>query len=97
MSALVTEYRIAFIKWDHNRALVDAGHGPDGRPGVHVQTEAAYRLMDELEAGIPGSRSSRAAAAAVGSTWASWSTPTGSGSRTASTRTSGNGWSAGPG
>ena len=54
MSALVTEYRIAFIKWDHNRALVDAGHGPDGRPGVHVQTEAAYRLMDALRSRHPG-------------------------------------------
>ena len=26
LSALVEEYRIAFIKWDHNRPLVEAGH-----------------------------------------------------------------------
>lgn len=54
MSALVEEYRIAFIKWDHNRPLVDAGHSPDGRPGVHVHTEALYRLMAELKARYPG-------------------------------------------
>ena len=50
MSALVAELDVAFVKWDHNRALVDAGHAPTGTPGVHAQTEAAYRLMDELKA-----------------------------------------------
>jgi len=54
MSALVEEYRIAFIKWDHNRPLVDAGHSPEGRPGVHVHTEALYRLMAELKTRHPG-------------------------------------------
>jgi len=49
MSALIDEYRIAYIKWDHNRPLVDAGHSPDGRPGVHVQTAAVYRLMAQLK------------------------------------------------
>ena len=49
MSTLVAELDIAFIKWDHNRALVDAGHGPTGTPGVHAQTRAAYQLMDELK------------------------------------------------
>lgn len=48
ISAIVAEYGVAFIKWDHNRPLVDAGHGPAGRPGVHAQTEAVYRLMEEL-------------------------------------------------
>jgi alpha-galactosidase len=54
MSSLVWEYRIAYIKWDHNRALVDAGRAPAGVPGVHVQTEAVYRLMAELKARHPG-------------------------------------------
>ena len=54
MSALVEEYRIAYLKWDHNRPLLEAGHSPDGRPGVHVQTEAVYRLMTELKARHPG-------------------------------------------
>jgi alpha-galactosidase len=54
LSALVEEYGIAFVKWDHNRPLVDAGHSPEGRPGVHAQTQAAYRLMDELKSRHPG-------------------------------------------
>ncbi|KQW47533.1 alpha-galactosidase [Nocardioides sp. Root1257] len=54
LSALVTEYRIAFLKWDHNRPLVDAGHTVTGRAGVHAQTAAVYRLMDELRLRHPG-------------------------------------------
>ncbi|WP_404804776.1 alpha-galactosidase [Microbispora sitophila] len=46
LDALVSEYRIAFLKWDHNRDLIDAG--------VHEQTRAVYRLMDELRARHPG-------------------------------------------
>ena len=52
MDALVTELDIAFIKWDHNRDLVDAIH--DGRPGVHAETLATYRLIDALKAAHPG-------------------------------------------
>ncbi|MFC3505362.1 alpha-galactosidase [Micromonospora krabiensis] len=37
---------ISYLKWDHNRDLTEAGH--HGRPGVHAQTEAVYRLLDEL-------------------------------------------------
>ena len=54
ISALVAEYRIAYLKWDHNRALVDAGHSTDGTPGVHRQTQAVYRLMAELKVRHPG-------------------------------------------
>ncbi|MFI6128446.1 alpha-galactosidase [Micromonospora sp. NPDC051141] len=43
---------IAYLKWDHNRDLTEAGHG--GRPGVHGQTVAVYRLLDELRARHPG-------------------------------------------
>ena len=49
ISALVDEYDIAYLKWDHNRPLVDAGHWPSGRPGAHEQTEAVLRLMTELK------------------------------------------------
>lgn len=52
--ALLDEYDIAYLKWDHNRDLVDAGTGPDRRPGVHGQTAAFYRLVDELKARYPG-------------------------------------------
>ncbi|MDQ0375930.1 alpha-galactosidase [Cellulomonas humilata] len=52
LDALLTEYPIGYLKWDHNRDLVDAGHG--GAPGVHGQTLAIYRLLDELRALHPG-------------------------------------------
>ncbi len=54
MSSVIGEYAVDFVKWDHNRALVDAGHFPDRSPGVHAQTEAAYRLMATLRARHPG-------------------------------------------
>lgn len=54
MSTVIERYRIDYLKWDHNRPLVDAGHGPDHVPGVHAQTLAAYRLMDELKRRHPG-------------------------------------------
>ena len=56
MSALVAEYGIAFIKWDHNRDLHEAvrtdASGTD-RPAVHAQTSATYRLLDELRSRHP--------------------------------------------
>jgi alpha-galactosidase len=48
---LLGEYDIAFLKWDHNRDLIDVAH--DGRPAVHGQTVAFYRLLDELRAAHP--------------------------------------------
>ncbi|WP_405607890.1 alpha-galactosidase [Streptomyces sp. NBC_01508] len=54
LDALVTEYAIDYLKWDHNRDLVEAGHSPTGAAGVHAQTAAAYRLLDELRARHPG-------------------------------------------
>ncbi len=47
IDGLVKKYRISFLKWDHNRDLINAVH--DGRPGVHAQTLAVYRLIDELK------------------------------------------------
>ncbi len=54
MLAILDSYEISYLKWDHNRDLIDAGTWPDGRPGVHAQTLATYRLMDELKAAHPG-------------------------------------------
>ncbi|MEU4424057.1 alpha-galactosidase [Actinoplanes sp. NPDC024001] len=46
ISALLTEYPIAFLKWDHNRDLLV--------PGVaHRQTTALYRLLAALRARFP--------------------------------------------
>jgi alpha-galactosidase len=54
MSTVLAEYEIGYIKWDHNRDLIDAGTFPTGIAGVHEQTLAAYRLMDELKRRFPG-------------------------------------------
>ena len=52
--AVLDEYDIGYIKWDHNRDLIEAGDQTDGgRPGVHAQTLAFYRLLDELRAAHP--------------------------------------------
>jgi len=53
IAALVREYGISFLKWDHNRDLIDAGSTRTGRAGVHEQTLATYRLLDELRALLP--------------------------------------------
>jgi len=50
LTAILGEYSIGYLKWDHNRDLIDAGTSPAGRPGVHEQTLAFYRLVDELKA-----------------------------------------------
>ena len=54
MSSLIGEYAIDYIKWDHNRDLVEPGRAAHGRAGVHEQTEALYRLVDTLKARHPG-------------------------------------------
>ncbi len=54
MVELLNSYDIRYIKWDHNRDLIEAGTQSSGRPGVHQQTLAFYRLVDELKQGFPG-------------------------------------------
>ncbi|MCA2214264.1 alpha-galactosidase [Jidongwangia harbinensis] len=55
LTAILDEYPIDYLKWDHNRDLVEAGTQADGgRPGVHAQTLAVYRLLDEIRAAYPG-------------------------------------------
>jgi alpha-galactosidase len=52
--AVLGEYDIGYVKWDHNRDLIEAGTQTDGgRPGVHAQTRAVYRLLDEIRAAHP--------------------------------------------
>lgn len=52
--AVLSAYDVAYVKWDHNRDLVEAGHSTTGAAGVHAQTVAAYRLIDALRAAHPG-------------------------------------------
>ncbi len=44
--ALLREYPIAYLKWDHNRDLLE--------PVAHRQVTAVYRLLDEVRAASPG-------------------------------------------
>ncbi|MGK9148327.1 alpha-galactosidase [Plantibacter flavus] len=46
LDALLTEYDIAFLKWDHNRDLLGGS--------AHRQTQALYRLLDAVRAAHPG-------------------------------------------
>ncbi|GAA4347846.1 alpha-galactosidase [Angustibacter luteus] len=58
LDALVGEYRIDYLKWDHNRDLHAAGSassaGGTFGPVVHAQTTRLYALLDELRARHPG-------------------------------------------
>ncbi|GAA5094910.1 alpha-galactosidase [Microbacterium yannicii] len=51
IDALVSELGIDFIKWDHNRDLVESVHA--GRPGGHAQMTAVYALLAALKAAHP--------------------------------------------
>ncbi|HYH35744.1 MAG TPA: alpha-galactosidase, partial [Nocardioides sp.] len=54
MSSLIGELGVAYVKWDHNRDLVEAGERNTGAPRLHAQTVAVYALMDELKRRHPG-------------------------------------------
>jgi alpha-galactosidase len=52
--ALLSAYPIDYVKWDHNRDLLEAGSGlRAGAPAAHAQTEAFYALLDRLSAAHP--------------------------------------------
>jgi alpha-galactosidase len=49
VDSILSEHRIDYVKWDHNRALLEAGSpARGGRPAVHAQTRAFERLLDAL-------------------------------------------------
>ncbi|MGW0631463.1 alpha-galactosidase [Streptomyces sp. NPDC002758] len=55
IDSIVTEYRLDYIKWDHNRELHEAAlRRAHGRAGVRAQTLALYRLIDTLRSRHPG-------------------------------------------
>jgi len=54
LHALVGELRPTYLKWDHNRDLLEAGNSAMGTPIVHEQTLALYRLLAGLRAAFPG-------------------------------------------
>ena len=54
LDSLVAENDVDYLKWDHNRDLVDAVSSLTGGARVHEQTLAFYALLDELKARHPG-------------------------------------------
>jgi alpha-galactosidase len=52
IDAVLSEYDIAYIKWDHNKFLIEPAS--NGRPAVHNQTAAIYRMFAELKSRHPG-------------------------------------------
>jgi alpha-galactosidase len=56
INAIVDEYGVDYIKWDHNRDLSEAVSGASGRdrPAVRAQTLALYRMLDTLRERHPG-------------------------------------------
>jgi len=54
LDALLAEYDIAYLKWDHNRDLLEAGAADTGRPRVHENVLALYRLLAALKRRHPG-------------------------------------------
>lgn len=55
VSAVLSAHDVDFVKWDHNRELLEAGTGTrGGAPAVREQTLAFYELLDALRAAHPG-------------------------------------------
>ncbi|MFC5370501.1 alpha-galactosidase [Arcanobacterium bovis] len=53
IAAVVRDANIDYIKWDHNRFVTEAVSPFTGRPAVHTQTQALYRLLRQLRAEFP--------------------------------------------
>ena len=49
---ILKNHKISYIKWDHNRTLIDAGS--KNHPAIRKQTLAMYRLFTELKKNNPG-------------------------------------------
>jgi len=51
--SLLAEYPIKYLKWDHNRDLVDAGTGPGGSANYREQVFALYRIVEQIRKAHP--------------------------------------------
>ena len=54
MNHLVGELGIDYIKWDHNKLVTEAVSPRTGKPAVHEQTLAVYRIFRDLKLAHPG-------------------------------------------
>jgi alpha-galactosidase len=52
IDSLLTEYDISYIKWDMNRDINHPGDA-NGKPAIHNQTHAFYRLLAKLKSAHP--------------------------------------------
>jgi alpha-galactosidase len=54
ISSILDSYPISYVKWDHNRELIEAGSPTRGhRPVGHLQTIGFYALLDRLREAHP--------------------------------------------
>ena len=54
VSAILSAHPIDYVKWDHNRDLLEAGTGQrGGAPAAHEQAKAFHRLIDALAEAHP--------------------------------------------
>lgn len=53
IDSILKRYAISYVKWDHNREILEAGNQHTGQASVHEQTLALYRLLGELKARHP--------------------------------------------
>ena len=54
VDAVLSAHDIGFVKWDHNRDLLEAGsNAAHGRAAAHEQNAAYLRLLDDLRARHP--------------------------------------------
>jgi alpha-galactosidase len=55
VDAVLSGHAIDYVKWDHNRDLLEAGSAThQGAPAVHAQSLAFYALLDDLRDRHPG-------------------------------------------
>lgn len=53
--AILDEYPISYLKWDHNRDLIEAGNQlTGGAAAVHAQTATLYRMLRAIKRAHPG-------------------------------------------
>ncbi|MGW6337024.1 alpha-galactosidase [Nocardia rhamnosiphila] len=54
IGAILSAHDISYVKWDHNRDLLEAGTSTrHGAPAVHANTLGYYRLLDTLRERYP--------------------------------------------
>lgn len=54
IDSLIADLGIAYLKWDHNREVMEGVDRRTGAPGAHAQTRALYAMLDELHRRHPG-------------------------------------------